>query len=33
MSQKFCNILVVRPNSAAPDAFAKVMKVTNPTEL
>ena len=29
VSQKFCNILVMKGNSAAPNAFAKVLKVTN----
>ena len=30
LSQKFCNILVTRMhNLATPDAFAKVMKLTN----
>ena len=32
MSQKFCNILVVH-ELAAPDAFAKVMKVMNHTQV
>ena len=32
VSQKFCNILVTWDNSAAPDAFAKVVKVKNTLE-